>query len=180
MFKLRGVIMKKIFRLLFTMVLTMMLFGCENKQDVNMIAIDSFDVDMSGYLDMNSVNHHFKGITPEEFIRVINEDGSGVFYIGYTNCGSCQNSVAMFEEAAEATDTTVYYLNVYPEDGVYDFFASMDELTTILDPILRHDDGEPVIYTPHLIALVNGEFKDSLIGGGFTIEDVENLMNEVK
>lgn len=169
--------MKKLAILLVCLLLSLSLFGCDKQ--VNIIDIESFDVDMSGYEDMKAHDHHFRGITPQEFIRVYEEDGSGVFYIGYTNCGNCQSSVKTFEEAAKETDTTVYYLDPYSED--YDFFAYMDELMTILDPILRHeDDGTPTIYTPHIFAMVNGEFGSSLIGNGDKLEEVIDLMNEVK
>ena len=74
--------MKKITGLLLTLLLAISLLGC-SKEEAQFIEITSFDVDMSGYEGMPSTNHHFRGITPEEFMRVYEEDGSGIFYIGY-------------------------------------------------------------------------------------------------
>ena len=56
----------------------------------------------------------------------------------------------------------------------------MDDLTTILDPILRHEDGQAIIYTPHIFAMVNGEFKTSLIGNGDKLDEVIALIEETK
>lgn len=167
--------MKKLLVLL--MGILLVLTGCSNEEK-NYVEISSFDVDMSGYEGMSATDHHFRGITPEEFIRVYEEDGTAVFYIGYTECPNCQSSVATFEEAATETDATIYYLDPYSEE--YDFFAYMDDLTTILDPILRHEDGQAIIYTPHIFAMVNGEFKTSLIGNGDKLDEVIALIEETK
>ncbi len=170
--------MKKISILLMTFLIAISLLGC-SKEETRFIEIESYDVDMSGYEDMPSTNHHFKGITPTEFMRVYEEDGSGVFYIGYTGCSSCQATVSLIEEAAIETDTTVYYLDPYSEE--YDFFSYMSDIMAILDPILRHeDDGTATIYTPHIFAMINGEFGQSLIGGGDTVDELVSLMEEVR
>ncbi len=170
--------MKKITGLLLTLLLAISLLGC-SKEEAQFIEIASFDVDMSGYESMPSTNHHFRGITPEEFMRVYEEDGSGIFYIGYTGCPNCQAMVPTIEEAAIETDSTVYYLDPYSED--YDFFSYLDDIMATLDPILRHDsDGTATIYTPHIFTLINGEFGTSYIGGNETLEDLVSLMEEVK
>ena len=59
--------MKKL--LLLLMGILLVLTGCSNEEK-NYVEISSFDVDMSGYEGMPATDHHFRGITPEEFIRV--------------------------------------------------------------------------------------------------------------
>ena len=158
----------------------MAMVGCSSDTGtVSDDGITSYEVDMSGYEALDADNNNFRGISPEEFIRVYEEGGSGVFYIGYTGCGYCQNSIATFQEAAEETGTTIYYIDAYSEE--YDFFEYYDEIITILEPLLRTDsDGEPILYTPHIFALINGEFGSSLIGGGDELEEVIALMEEVQ
>ncbi len=169
--------MKRVLSLLLCFGLMMTMVGC-SQETVNVIDIESFAVDMSGYDGMDADDHNFRGITPEEFIRIYEEGGSGVFYIGYTGCSYCQSSVATYQEAAEETGTTIYYIDPYSEE--YDFFEYYDELIEILEPILRTSGGTPMIYTPHIFAMVNGSFGTSLIGGGDTVEEVVALMEEVR
>ena len=97
--------------------------GCSSVpkgDDINYIDIKSENVDMSGYDGMKSIDHHFMLISPDEFFRVAEEDGSGAFYFGHTGCPSCQHVVKWIEEAATNCDKTVYYIDgystVYPLD----------------------------------------------------------------
>ena len=57
--------MKKI--LIALVVLGIMLTGCakEEVEKVDISELNSYRVDMSSYSGMNSVDHSFKGITPE-------------------------------------------------------------------------------------------------------------------
>ena len=172
--------MKRLLSLLLCFGLLIAMLGCSNETDtVSEDGIESYEVDMSGYDELDAENHNFRGISPEEFIRVYEEGGSGVFYIGYTGCGYCQSSVAVFQEAAEETGMTIYYIDAYSEE--YDFFEYYDEIVAILEPILRTDsDGEPALYTPHIFALVNGSFGTSLVGGSDSVEEVVALIEEVQ
>ncbi len=171
--------MKRLLSLLLCFGLLLGMVGCSKEAEtITFLDIESFAVDMSGYDGMDADDHNFRGITPEEFIRIYEEGGSGVFYIGYTGCDYCQLYVATFQEAAEETDTTIYYINPYSEE--YDFFEYMDELIEILEPILRTSGGEPIIYTPHIFALINGSFGTSLIGSVDSVDEVIALMEELQ
>ena len=171
--------MKRLFSLFMCLGLLIAMFGCSSgNTTVTVDGITSYEVDMSGYEDLDAENNNFRGISPQEFIRVYEEGGSGVFYIGYTSCSYCQVNIALFQEAAEETGTTIYYLDAYSEE--YDFFEYYEEIIAILEPILRtNSDGEATIYTPHIFALVNGSFGTSLIGGADSVDEVIALMEEV-
>ena len=104
--------MKKILLSILLIFMAVGMVGC-GEEEINYIDIEATDVDMSVYDGMNSLNHHFKSITPTELLRVYNEGGSGIFYIGYSGCHNCQDAVKYIEEAAANNDVTVYYMDCY-------------------------------------------------------------------
>ena len=127
--------------------------------------VDTFNVDMSGYAGIKAVNHHFLGTTVSELKRTIDEKGSGIFYVGYVGCSWCQDCLRYLEEVAEELDVKIYYIDAYSEayPVVYDkeTFALLKE---ILDPLLKTDeDGEKVVFTPHVFTVINGQFDGSQI-----------------
>ncbi len=145
-------------KLLLCLVLIFGLFACGGHETaINEITIESYDVDMSGYKGVNSTNHNFKGISPDEVIRLIDEGGSAVIYMGYEGCHVCQEAVQYLNEVAQNLGVTVYYLDcnspIYPvRDEVF------TNLVTALDSILETNDaGEKTIFTPHVFTIVNGE-----------------------
>lgn len=150
--------MKKIILVLF-----ILLAACSKGTTINNIEITSNIVDMSTYQDMKSVDHHFREITPSELIKVIDEKGSGAFYLGRPTCEYCQETVRYVNEAAENLGITVYYIDVYSKTApLMDYY---DEIYQRLYPVLEERDGEKVILTPHYFTLVNGEFASSCVGG---------------
>ena len=62
--------MKRIFIVLLALII---ITGCSKNQtpeSINYIEIESSKVDMSGYKEMNSVDHQFRQISPDELFRV--------------------------------------------------------------------------------------------------------------
>ena len=164
--------MKKLL-VLMVLVLLVMFTGCESKQEINYIDVNTKNVDMSAYDGMNSTDHHFLAVTPTEVLRQVKEGGSGIYVISYTSCPNCQNAMKYIEEAAANLDVTVYYMDCYdPSDPLLD---SLDEFTEVLSPILEERDGEKIVQTPEVFQLINGEFGDYLIGARET-KDYEDLM----
>ena len=173
--------MKKIFGVLLVLI---MLAGCDklpSGEEINYIPIEYKEVDMSGYDDMSSLNHHFKLITPDEYLRIYEEDGSGAFYFGSTSCHYCQEMVKYMEKAAEDSDQTIYYIDVYSASDP--LTSVLDEMTEALYPVLVEDSsGEKGIQTPHFLIMINGEYAASKVGGyeGSDEEIVKNYEDMLK
>ena len=153
-------------KLIMIISILMLMAGCSSVpkgDDINYIDIKSENVDMSGYDGMKSIDHHFMLISPDEFFRVAEEDGSGAFYFGHTGCPSCQHVVKWIEEAATNCDKTVYYIDgystVYPLDK-----EKQDQLYEVLYPVLEEWDGAKTLLTPHFFIMINGEFAASQVG----------------
>ena len=157
--------MKKI--LIALVVLGIMLTGCakEEVEKVDISELNSYRVDMSSYSGMNSVDHSFKGITPEEFLNAQKDGASGIFYLGYTGCHICQNAVSLMNEAAIQSGVYIYYIDCYNE--LYPLLDYEEDFIETIKPMLRKDEnGKYGIYTPHVFAMVNGEYVDYEIGLG--------------
>lgn len=158
--------------------------SCAKNEPINFTSINSFTVDMSGYEGMNSINHNFEGITPEEFIKVYNDKGSGCFYIGFENCGYCQEMVKYINQAAKNTNSKIYYIDAYSD--LYPLSDFYNEIYEILYPVLLDGkDGEKVIKTPHFFTLINGEISSSKIGvyndsEEKIIKNYEKMINSLK
>lgn len=176
--------MKKVF---FVVIILFVLFGCSklpSGEEINHIPIEYKEVDMSGYDNMSSLNHHFKLITPDEYLRVYKEGGSGAFYFGSTTCHYCQEMVKYMEKAAEDSNQTIYYIDVYSTSDP--LTSVLDEMTEALYPVLAKDSsGEKAIQTPHFLILINGEYAASKVGGysgndNEIIYEYESMLNLLK
>lgn len=154
--------MKKILSLL---IILFTLIGCSNKSGVNYTYdIQSRPVDMSGYDGVNSTDHNFEAITVQELFNCIDNKSSGIFYLGRTNCGCCQTTIAYLNQAAQDLDVTVYYMDVYDEQMPITDKEIADKLKLYLFNILYvNEDGERQLQTPTIFSVVNGEIKDSII-----------------
>ena len=151
--------MKKI---LLSLLLVLALVACA--KPTNYIEINAKDVDMSAYRNMESSNHHFKVVDPSEVSRVIDEAGSGIFYIGNSFCPTCNKMVYLMEAAAKNSDKTIYYYDTvnagYKEDD-----SVIVELIEHLKSVLYTDErGKAVLNTPHVLVIKNGEIVASAIG----------------
>ena len=120
-------------------------------------------VDMSAYEGVSSTRHNFRIITISELANTVDQKSSGVFFLGRTNCGCCQDVCKYLNEVALELNVTVYYINVYNEDEPLDQQDMIDALYKYLDPILNEDEGKKVLLTPQVFSIVNGEFYGSQI-----------------
>ncbi|MBR2802267.1 MAG: hypothetical protein IKE21_06715 [Erysipelotrichaceae bacterium] len=159
--------MKKLLLLL----LAAFLFGCSSgKYDVPdmdfSVEIATRDVDMSGYRGVNSTKHCFREVDLYDVYDFIKEGGSGVFYLGYTDCANCQQGVRYLNEVGMELGVTVYYINIDRADyNIRGDREAYDRVLAELEPILgKEDDGEVIILTPDVFQLINGEFGKNHIG----------------
>lgn len=121
------------------------------------------DVDMSGYGGVSSTKHNFKLVTVTQLFNVIDERSSGIFYLGRTNCGCCQQVTRYVQKAAEESGVTVYYIDVYNEEDSLMVPETLDKLKVYMEPILNEEEGEKVVLTPQLFAVIDGQFAGSQI-----------------
>jgi thiol-disulfide isomerase/thioredoxin len=157
--------MKKLFLCL---LIVLLLCGCGSKRRkiVSKIDIATKKVDMSGYQGMSSTDHQFLEVDLYDVYEFIEKGGSGIFYLGYTNCHNCQDGVRYLNEVAKELGVTVYYINIDREDyHVSSDRAVYDEVVEKLNPILGTDkDGKKGIFTPDVFQVIDGEFGDHHVG----------------
>ena len=151
--------------------------GINDVETVKMTEVETFPVDMSAYANMNSVDHQFVGVKPTDFIDIVNNDGSALFYIGYSSCPICNEAVPLINQAAKELGLKVYYIDAYSE--TYPLIDYYDEFIEVIKPILKLRDGEPILYTPHVVAVKNGEFVADIIGLG-KVDDLSTEKNYEK
>ncbi len=166
--------MKKLFIVL---AMILVLAGCGDggkkpTEPVTISTIETHNVDMSGYKNMNSTNHQFLGITPVTFLEFLKSGGSGIVYVGYDTCPVCNEAVSVLNEAAAELGVKIFYIDCY--DELNPLMDHIEEFIDATRPILEVRDGEPVVLTPHVMTIVNGEFIDSQIG----IDGLEPNENE--
>ena len=153
------------------LVLLMLLLLCSCKENKTIekpeytFEIQSDRVDMSGYDGVTSTKHMFRVVKLSEVFRTIDEGSSGVFFLGRTNCGCCQEVTCILNEAATETGVTVYYIDPYDEE--YNLVSdaeirkkTMEYLYDILD---ENEEGEKDLMTPHFFTVINGHFGDSQV-----------------
>jgi|GEM_PF-1170304 len=129
------------------------------------ITLNTEKVDMSVYEGMTSFNHNFEEVNLFEVYDYIENGGSGLFYLGYSNCSNCQAIVKYMDEAAQELDVTIYYIDIDKDE--YNILGDKEAFYKILEffePVLRKEDGSAVIYTPELFQVINGEFGEYHIG----------------
>jgi len=138
------------------------LTGCQNEKAEYTYIPQSEEVDMSGYIGIESV-HCFRLIKLPEMDKVIKSESSGIFYVGHESCSYCQSLVQYLNKAGIEAGVTIYYIDCYDLD--YPLYSPDNEELYIDDlyTTLREDEGEKAIYTPQVFTVVNGIVKDSQI-----------------
>ena len=156
-------------KILITLLLTLTLVSCTDKKE----EIPTYPytpaykvVDMSSYDGVSSTGHNFRLTLPSEIFKVIEEKSSCVFYLGRSDCGCCQRVCKYLNEVAKELDVYVYYIDAYNEEEPCTDEEMMERLYETLYPILDYQDGEKCLLTPHVFAIINGEFKGTLVCTG--------------
>lgn len=149
--------MKKI---IFLIVCLLSLSACQTKIIDNEFEIKTEDVDMTYYFGVQKDNC-FKKVKITEMDRCLKEGGSGIFYLGYIDCNFCQSMVRYLNDVALELGVTVYYIDVYDKDESYFDYSEM-YIEDLYD-YLEEEDGEKVVYTPHVFTIVNGKIDKSQV-----------------
>lgn len=156
-------------KLLTSLLILLCLVGCtksnEEDNEINYTYdIVSKSVDMSEYDGVNSTQHNFRGIVVTEFLNCVDNESSGVFYLGRTNCGCCQTCISYLDKVAKELGVTIYYMDVYDEEMPITDKEVMDKLRTYMESILvENEEGEKELQTPTVFSVINGQLVDSLI-----------------
>lgn len=174
--------MKKLLSLLLVL---LCLTGCSKEYPSpdlsNDFQLETYMVDMSGYDNLKSSGHMFKGTTVSELKRTVDEKGYGVFVLSRTSCSHCQLAMQYLNAVAEELNVYVYYIDA--ESDTYPIIdtENYDILFNILEPVLDKDDnGDKVIQTPDVFTIVDGEISANQIGttwtgSSYSDQDVEKL-----
>lgn len=84
------------------------------------------------------------------------ENGTGIILLGFKECPWCQKTVPLLNQAAEAEDLSVHYLDIREERSSNSYLYR--ELIAILEPYLKKDEnGTPTISTPDISYVKDGE-----------------------
>lgn len=119
----------------------------------------------------------------------IEEDESFILYIGYESCAGCQAFQPVLKKFHEKNkNVTVYHLNVYAVDGVYEDATltseGMADLWELIIPVVvEQEDQDAGQYTPTIVAINKGEFVKAYQGGGrtgVTYSDMMELVDAMK
>lgn len=175
--------MKKIISLL---LILLCLVGCSTEYPTPDLSsnfeLETYLVDMSGYENLKSTNHMFKGTTVSELKRTVDEKGYGVFVLSRTSCSHCQSAMQYLNAVAEELGVYIYYIDAesetYPIVGTDNYQTLYD----ILEPVLeKGDDGQKSIQTPDVFTIVDGEITSNYIGTTWTGSNYdEDDVNDLK
>ncbi len=164
--------MKKLFSIL---CILLILVGCAKEDSTlkpdldNEFVVETYQVDMSGYQNIKSNGHMFKGTTVSELKRTIDEKGYGVFVLSRVGCSFCQLAMQHLNSVAEELGVYVYYIDAeseaYPILGTDDFDVLENAL---LETLEEDEDGEKVIQTPEVFTIVDGLITSYQIGTTWT------------
>ena len=115
------------------------------------------EIDMSAY-GLDDTEHHFVLIEMEDFMKMMDDQKDGIFYLSNEKCHTCLIATPILEKAAIKADRIIYYLDSYAlNDDKEDLkaFLGIDQLTT-----------------PHLFLVEDGKVISSIIG---IFEDLDHL-----
>lgn len=130
--------------------------------------------DIAGWFrnEEESSEHLFTKMTYEELGQKREADEDFIFFIGYDECGYCQQYYDVVDQYIRSYDEEVFYLDVgrdssgsYLDPSLED--RHMDELLEEFQDVLWHVsafDGAQGISTPTSVIVENGEFVDANVG----------------
>ncbi len=148
--------------------MVVLLTSCNSKMAQDNISY--YEPDMSEYVRLED-SDCFKGITIDELLEIFKENKSAIIYMGYSQCGNCQQAVPIMADIAKEKGVSIYYLDFYNEKYPIEDDAIV-ELEIILDEYLMIDPSDEVkkIFTPHLFSIKDGKVIKSQVG---TLEESE-------
>ena len=165
-------------------VLLLILTGCKKTNALAVpFDIETYNTDVSYYEGLTNEDSMFLGTTIKEIKRTIDENGHGVFVIGFRECSHCQIAMQYLNQVAKELDVHVYYIDAmskeYPILDTEDF----DIMNEILYDYYREDeDGTRELQTPHVFSIIDGKISESYIGtpwkgSNYNDDDINKLLD---
>ena len=82
--------------------------------------------------------------------------GTGVIFLGFKECPWCQKTAPLINQAAEAENETIYYVDIREERE--NMTAEYQDIVSILSPHLpKNEEGSVRISTPDISIVKDGE-----------------------
>ncbi|MDO4197651.1 MAG: hypothetical protein Q4D13_01515 [Erysipelotrichaceae bacterium] len=155
-------------KLLCILMVFCVLCGCSSsqKETINYTYdIVAKKVDMSVYKGVNSTDNCFMEVGVSQLFNVIDNESSGLFLLGRSNCNCCQRVTRYINEVGMNLGVTIYYIDANSEEeNLVDNKELQDKLQEYMYDILGTDEnGEKVLLTPHLFQVINGKLGDNHI-----------------
>ena len=116
----------------------------------------------------------------DEIIRIL-ENGTGVVYLGFTECKWCQKYVTYLNEAAKENDITrIYYFDIL--DARSKNTSEYQQIVSLLEEYLEYDEeGNKRVFVPAVIVVDKGEivgFDDETSLDTHDLDDPEEYWTE--
>ncbi len=116
----------------------------------------------------------------EEIIRIL-ENGTGVVYIGFSECKWCQKYATYLNEAAKENNITrIYYLDILEDRS--NNTTEYQQIVSLLEEYLEYDEeGNKRVYVPAVVVVDGGEivgFDDETSLDTHDLDDPEEYWTE--
>ena len=127
--------MKKL--LLVLSILLLVLTGCgesDSRPETIITPIEgAVSTDMSSYDNMDAHDHAFLEIKATDLLNLVNDGGSGIFFLGYPECYACNVLISIADEAAKEVGVNIYTIGSLTVSGHYAFFKALNLCTAIVN-----------------------------------------------
>lgn len=142
------------------------------------LELKSSKADMSGYKYLRGKVADFKEVSASEALRLMDEKGTGILYLGYDTCPFCVRAVPELNEAMKRSGVSVYYVNTTRMNEV-EANAFLAKFSEVLKANGDHSDG---LYVPIVVSIKDGVpvAEQTSLVKGFVIENESSQLNETQ
>lgn len=156
------------------------LLGCSSEVKItNTVNLEYTDAQMDQYQWIGDEIGDFRKVTLSEALRLFDEQGSAILYLGYVGCPWCERAVPILNEAVVEKKVTVYYVNTKEKFDADQFAILKDDL---YDALPVDENGNRDFYVPMVVGIKKGKVTGhhtSLVDG-FEINSSEAQMNDAQ
>ena len=146
----------------------------------NNVELHSTPADMSGYTLIRGEAASYELVTLNEAMRLFEEGGSGILYLGHPDCEWCKRALPELNEVLKEMNLSCYYV----DDTVSITQTDMDKLIKYTGDTLRVDaeTREKVFYVPYVCGIKNGEITGAHISlvDDYELSDGDQMSDEQK
>jgi predicted bacteriocin transport accessory protein len=157
-----------------------MLAGCSTETKItSTVELNTTDAGMDAYQWITEPIGDFRKVTVSEALRLFDEKGSGILYLGYPGCPWCERAVPILNEAVNEKKVTVYYICTKDPFDADEFDTLKDDL---YDAMPVDADGNRDFYVPMVVGIKKGAITGhhtSLVDD-FQINSSEDQMSDAQ